>query len=258
MRSLSAGASRTGSVTSTVSVLSRASSAASPRASVRCEIDSVTRSLRPLITGPCVLRSSADIVPSVLSNAETEPFFPSAAIRTASSVASSCAEATLARMSFSSFAMSDMACHPVMRGPNPRIAPWLSSDADLRRQRGFGLFHDRLECSRFADCKIGQNLPVDRHASFGQPGDKAAVVQPKGPNRSVQTLDPQGTKRVLAAPVVPLGGLQNFLVLGVRGDATFNAGHGNSPCRYVQITDEEQPHSRGGREPVSRSAASIS
>src|SRR4029079_14267920 len=153
----------------------------------------------------------------------------------------------------------------------------------LRRQRGFGLFHDRLECSRFADCKIGQNLSVDRHAGFGQPGDEAAVVQAKGQNRRVQALNPQGTKRalaplavtesilvcllhrllgdadrVLAAAVVALGGLQDFLVLGVRGDATFDAGHRNSPCRYVQITDEEQPRSRGRREPVSRSAASTS
>src|SRR6185295_12159693 len=217
-----------------------------------------------------------------LSNAETEPFFPSAAMRTASSAASFFAAATFARMSFSSFVMSDMACHPVMRGRDPRIAPRLAFDATLRRQRGFGLFHDRLECSRFADCKIGQNFPVDRHTGFGQPGDEAAVVQAKGPNRRVQTLDPQGTKRalaplavtegilvclfhrllgdanrVLAAAVIALGGFQNFLMLGVRGDATFDAGHEillADTCRLLT----RNSRARGRREPVSRSAASTS
>ena len=42
----------------------------------------VTRSFSPLITGPCVLRSSGVIAPSVFSSADTEPLLPSADTRT--------------------------------------------------------------------------------------------------------------------------------------------------------------------------------
>ena len=55
----------------------------------RAAIAAVTRSFRPLMSGPLLLRSSGVMVPSVLSSAETEPFLPSAATRTASSAASS-------------------------------------------------------------------------------------------------------------------------------------------------------------------------
>ena len=185
-RPVSVGASRTGSVTSTVSVVSRASSAAAASASLAAAIAAVTRSFRPLIAGPCTLRSSGVIAPSVLSSADTEPLLPSAATRTASSAASSLADATAASSSFSSCAMSDMASPPVMR-VRPAHAPGLSpcchdrdgrtsrrygcpatsaghDDLGLRRQRGLGLFHDRLERRRLVDGEIGQHLAVDRDA----------------------------------------------------------------------------------------------
>ena len=65
MRPASAGASRSGSVTSMVSEASRASSAADFRMSRRAVSACVTLSLARLIAAPCVLRSSGDILPSV-------------------------------------------------------------------------------------------------------------------------------------------------------------------------------------------------
>src|SRR5262249_26935023 len=56
------------------------------------------------------------MVPSVLSRADTEPLLPSAATRTASSAGSSLAEATAARSSFSSCAMSVMVRHLLCLG----------------------------------------------------------------------------------------------------------------------------------------------
>ena len=47
----------------------------------RSAIAAVTRSFRPLISGPCSLRSSGVMAPSVFSSSETEPFLPSAATR---------------------------------------------------------------------------------------------------------------------------------------------------------------------------------
>ncbi len=93
MRPVSAGAGRTGSVTSTVSVASRASMAASRSSALRALIAAVTRSRRPLIAGPMTWRSSGVILPSVFSCSDTEPFLPMAPTRTASIAASSAAAA---------------------------------------------------------------------------------------------------------------------------------------------------------------------
>ena len=98
IRPASAGDSRSGSVTSMVSEASRASSAADFRMSRRAVSACVTVSLARLIAAPCVLRSSGDILPSVDSSAEIEPFLPSAATRTASSAASSPAAAIWLRI----------------------------------------------------------------------------------------------------------------------------------------------------------------
>ncbi len=92
-----------------VSEASRASSAADFRMSRRAVSACVTLSLARLIAAPCVLRSSGDILPSVDSSAEIEPFLPSAATRTASSAASSPAAAMWLRISDSSVARSVMA-----------------------------------------------------------------------------------------------------------------------------------------------------
>src|SRR6185295_9907635 len=91
----------TGSVTSTVSLVRRASSEASLSASLRVASAAVTRSFSALINAPWLLRSSALMPPSVRSSAETEPVLPSAPTRTASSAGSSAAWATAARISCS-------------------------------------------------------------------------------------------------------------------------------------------------------------
>ncbi len=118
MRPVSAAASRTGSVTSMVSEASRASSAADFSTSRRTDNAWVTLSLARLMAAPCVLRSSGDILPSVASSAEIEPFLPSAATRTASSAASSPAAAICSRMDFSSVARSDTVSSPL---------PWVAA-----------------------------------------------------------------------------------------------------------------------------------
>src|SRR5205085_3544316 len=119
------------------------------------------------------------------------------------------------------------------------------------RQRGLGLFDDGLECRRLANREIGQHLAVDRDAGLREPVDKSAVGDPEGTHRGVQALNPQRTEGALAplavaegvlvgllhrllgdadgvlAPAVEaFGGLEDFLVLGVRRDAPFDASHG--------------------------------
>ena len=76
-----------------VSEASRASSAASFSTARRAVSASPTLSLSALMAAPALLRSSGDILPSVASRAEIDPFLPSAATRTASSAASSLAAA---------------------------------------------------------------------------------------------------------------------------------------------------------------------
>src|SRR5450755_2933315 len=92
-----------------VSEASRASRLADFRMSRRAVSACVTASLARLIAAPWVLRSSGDILPSVASKAEIEPFLPSAATRTASRAASSPAAAISARTWDSSWARSVMA-----------------------------------------------------------------------------------------------------------------------------------------------------
>ena len=121
----------------------------------------------------------------------------------------------------------------------------------LRRQRGLGLLDDHLERRRLADGEIGQHLAVDRDPGLAQARDKSAVGKVERAHRRVEPLDPQGAERalaplavaervlvglldrllgdanrVLAPAVVAFGGLQDLLVLGMRGDAALDACHG--------------------------------
>src|SRR5262249_839793 len=68
----------------------------------------VTRSFNPLNSGPCVLRSSGAMVPSVARRAETVPLRPSAATRTVSSDVSLPAPAISVRIWFWSACRSDI------------------------------------------------------------------------------------------------------------------------------------------------------
>src|ERR1700688_4264165 len=137
------------------------------------------------------------------------------------------------------------------------------------RQRGLGPFHDRLECGRLGNSEIGQHLAVDQQPGFGEAVDKSAIAQPERPHRRVQPLNPQrpeGALPPLAVPegvlvrlldrllgdpdgvlppaVIALGGFEDLLVLGVSGDATFDAGHGRSPRDGVDSSPSAQPLGR--------------
>src|ERR1700712_5032720 len=134
--------------------------------------------------------------------------------------------------------------------------------ANLRRQCGLGLFSDRLERRRLVDGEIRQHLAVHRDARLGEAVDKDAVGHAERTHRGVEALDPQcaegallalavaegilpglldsgfgGADGVLAAAVKALGGLVDFLVLGVRGHTAFDARHDGSPSYEKWVTD---------------------
>ena len=98
------------------------------------------------------------------------------------------------------------------------------------------------------DSHVGQNLAVHFDASLVQAVDEAAIGEAEFADSSVDTLDPKsaevtlvdlavavsvllgtvdgglgGTDGALAAAVEALGCLQNLLVLGVGGNASFYA-----------------------------------
>src|SRR5208283_4475353 len=98
MRPASIPCGRVGKVTSTVSALRRAPRANSFNTARLAARASAIASLSALTAAPCSLRASGAIVPSPASSAEMEPFFPSAATRTVSSAASSCAVAISSRI----------------------------------------------------------------------------------------------------------------------------------------------------------------
>src|SRR6266571_758177 len=266
-RPTSVGGSRTGSVTSTLSILSRAARARSLSTARRAAMAAATRSFTALICAPLTLRSSGVIVPSVFSSSETAPFLPSAPTRTASSAASSVAAATAPMMSFSNCSRPDIdpsssGClwRPGLEKVKPcraRSARSVATASEERdcgasgRQRGFGLTHDRFERRRLADGEVGQHLAIDHDPGLAEAADKSAVGQAERAHRRVEALDPQRPERalpplavaigvlvgalyrllgdadrVLAPAVEALGGLEDLLVLGVRGHAPFDAGHG--------------------------------
>src|ERR1700742_4674676 len=286
-RPCSAGASRSGSVTSMVSEASRASSAADFRISRRSASACATLSLARLIAAPCVLRSSGDILPSVASRAEIDPFLPSAATRTAPSAASLSAAATCVRIWDSSWARSDMgnilwpgrfsqlplarharpcAGHPRLTVP-PQAKTWMAgtspamtaldigADGDnLCRERSLGLLGNRLERRGLIDREIREHLAVHGDAGLGQAVDETAVGHAERAHRGIEALDPEcaegalpalaiaecvlaglfdrllgSANGILAAAVIALGGLEDFLVLGVSGHTAFDARHDGNP-----------------------------
>src|SRR6185437_9169726 len=138
-----------------------------------------------------------------------------------------------------------MAGTPVQRRASrfcpARTASKEAIDGTLRRERGLGLFGDRLERRRLVDREIRQHLAIDGDARLGQAVDKDAVGHAERTHRGVETLDPKraegallalaitegvlpglvdrglgGADGVLAAAGKALGGLVDFLVPGVR------------------------------------------
>src|SRR5258708_3785147 len=135
--------------------------------------------------------------------------------------------------------------------------------AKLRRQRGLGLFSDRLERRRLVDGEVRQHLAVDRDARLGEAVDKDAVGHAERTHGGVEALDPQcaegtllalavaegvlpglldrglgGADGVLAPAAEALGKFVDFLVLGVRGHTAFDARHDGSPSSQKKwVTD---------------------
>ena len=125
-----------------------------------------------------------------------------------------------------------------------------------RRDRDLGLLDNGRKGRRLVDRQIGQHFAVDQKAGLGEPIDEPAVVQPERPHGRIEALDPQRPEGalatlavavgvlvrllhrllgdadgVLAPAVIALGGLEDFLVLGVRSDATFDASDDRSPLK---------------------------
>ena len=121
---------------------------------------------------------------------------------------------------------------------------------------GGSLIGQRLETGGVRDGEIGQNLAVDVDPGLVETVDKSAVGQAVLAHGGIDALDPEGAEgalltlavaililqrlldgllgdadRVLAAAIVALGGLQNFLVLGMGGNAALYACHGTAPLR---------------------------
>src|SRR5664279_1858141 len=136
------------------------------------------------------------------------------------------------------------------------------------RQRGLGLFGDRLERRRLGDGEIRQHLAIHRDARLGQAVDKDAVGHAERAHRGVDALDPEraegallalavaegvlpglldrgfrGADGVLAAAAKTLGEFVDFLVLGVRGHTAFNARHEWSPSS--EKIGDGSPRGRG-------------
>src|SRR3954465_6467949 len=146
--------------------------------------------------------------------------------------------------------MTANAIMPPLRSP-AAARLWPSRRCGFLRRRGFGLLDDGLECRRLADREIGQHLAIDRDAGLREPVDKSAIGDPEGTHRGVQALNPQRAEGafaplavaegvlvgllhrllgnadgVLAPAVETLGGLEDFLVLGMGRNAPFDASHG--------------------------------
>ena len=120
-----------------------------------------------------------------------------------------------------------------------------------RRDRDFGLLDNGRKGHGLVDRQIGQHFAVDQKAGFGEPVDEPAVVQAERPHGRIEPLNPQcaegalatlavavgvlvclfyrllgDANGVLAPAIIALGGLEDLLVLGVAGDAAFDACHG--------------------------------
>src|ERR1700716_4552753 len=89
--------------------------------------------------------------------------------------------------------------------------------ANLRRQRGLGLFSDRLERRRLVDGEIRQHLAVDRDARLGEAVDKDAVGHAERTHGGVEALDPQCAEGTLLALAIAEGVLRGLLDRGLGG-----------------------------------------
>src|SRR3974377_2159452 len=118
------------------------------------------------------------------------------------------------------------------------------------RNCGLCFFDDDRESGRLADGTIGQDLAVHQDARLSKAVNKAAVGQSKRSHRCIEALNPERTEGafpaltvavrilvcffdrllrdpdgILAPAVETLRGLEHLLVLGMGGDAAFDACH---------------------------------
>ena len=188
-----------------VSDASRASSAADFKISRRAASAWVTASLARLILAPSVLRSSGDILPSVASSAEIEPFLPSAATRTASRAASSPAAAIWPRMVCSSVARSDTVLNLSCKRPLVVAATGPKRQAKSRKFRGgpSGIFEPVLSGvkprgirSRMMRCAPNPGWPVSPSFYRSPPIRRARRTLPGqiDPFRGYRCRAEQGSK----------------------------------------------------------------
>src|SRR3977135_1234685 len=89
--------------------------------------------------------------------------------------------------------------------------------ANLRRQRGLGLFSDRLERRRLVDGEIRQHLAVDRDARLGKAVDKDAVGHAERTHGGIEALNPQRAEGALLALAVAKGILPGLFDRGLGG-----------------------------------------
>src|SRR5271166_2250056 len=183
-RPISAGGSRTGRVTSTVSVLRRASSAALRSSSLRAARAAARRSLSPLMRGPCSLRSSGLIEPSVLSNAETDPLLPMAAMRMVSIAASSWAAAMSLMSAFSRTSRSVIACDST--APAQRLGlERIDEGASLRLRRKPLILHAHPP-ARLGIGVVDEHEPRPMHKTFALPHHDLSVLIEEDANENLE------------------------------------------------------------------------
>src|ERR1700722_16351277 len=234
MRPVSTPGRGTGSVTSSASRLSWASSPARLSTARRATSASVTWSFSALIAAPCAFRSSGASLPSVASSAEIDPFLPSAATRAASRAPSSGAVLIAASVSRSRAERSDIPLglparppappsHPtgrILASPKPSSPSGGEGDKAALgglRQRAFRLLDDRSERRRLGNGEVGQHLAVDFDPRRGKAGNKAAVGQPMLTHRRIDALNPQSAKLALAVLAVAIGVLHRLVDRGLGG-----------------------------------------
>src|SRR5882724_12254145 len=107
--------------------------------------------------------------------------------------------------------------------------------AKLRRQRGLGLFSDRLERRRLVDGEIRQHLAVDRDARLGEAVDKDAIGHAERTNRGIDALDPERAERALLALAIAEGILAGLLDRGLGGADGVLAAAVKTFCRLVDF-----------------------
>src|SRR5215212_3649566 len=153
------------------------------------------------------------------------------------------------------------------KGPRRRGA----RSGRLRGQGSLGALHIGREGGRLVDGHLGQDLAVDLDPGLAETVDKSRIGQAVLAHRRVEPLDPERAEGALLVLAVAVGVLQalldrllgdadrvlaaaleafrlreNLLVLGVGGDAPFDAGHDSKSFKISGIRERSllQPFGR--------------